>query len=131
VSRALRRLIRQMFPDGRCAKAVAFRRDYRMLDKQLGPFDEAMLPHAAGVVIFQHAFQDATREVQRMQEARAHGRGRRPTAAAIERLKRRQGLSWQSFDQARRRLEELAASNPKRGSLADLLSEPGAREVEP
>jgi hypothetical protein len=38
-------------------------------------------------------------------------------------LKRRQGLSWQTYDQALRRLEELAAARPQRNSLADLLRE--------
>ena len=63
--------------------------------------------YAAGAAVLWVEFQKATRALKTAEETRAKGKGRRPNAAALERLKRRQGLSWQSYDQAIRRLEEL------------------------
>jgi len=128
VSGALQRLVRRMFLDGRAPVAVAFRREFRALEQRLGPFDDVTAQHAAGVVTFALEFQSNTADLQRLQEARARGRGRRPTAAAVERMRRRQGLSWGSYESALRRLEELAPHRRGDGpDLHDLLNagEPG------
>ena len=118
---ALLTVMRYLFPDCRSAEASRFRREFRAVEKRLGPFDAVALHYAAGTVVFGIEFQTATAAVQRAQDARTNGKGRRPTAAAVERLKRRQGLSWQSYDSAMRRLEELTRTN-KRGGLASYLA---------
>lgn len=123
VTPALRRLMRRMFPDRRASVCVAFRRDFAQLEQRLGPFDDVLVQYAAGVVMFALEFQTASADVQRAQAARTLGKGRRPTAGAIERLKRRQGLSWTSYTQSLHQLEELAKkSNRRRGARSFLSS---------
>ena len=106
-------LMRHLFPDCRSAEAAHFRRECQALEKRLGPFDDVTLQYAVGVVTFSLAFQSDSKARQRAELARTLGKGRRPTVAAIERLKRREGLSWGSYDQAMKRLEELAKA-PRR-----------------
>jgi hypothetical protein len=53
--------------------------------------------------------------LERAQRERETGKGRRPSAAAIRALEKRQGLSWQSYDSALKRLQELA---PPKGPRA-------------
>ena len=121
----LQRFIRATFGDGRRKDALAFVRDYNQLEKRLGAFEDGVvIQFACGVVMFQHEFQTAAALVRRTQDARSTGRGRRPSAREIERAKRRMGLSWQSYDSALRRLEELAKEAPRRGvrSLAERMA---------
>lgn len=113
---ALRVLMRRMFSDCRSTEAYAFRRELRAIEKRLGPFDDVTLQYAAGVAVFGLDFQAVSAAVRQAQGKRARGKGRRPAAAAVERLKRRQGLSWQTYDSAMRRLEELVRTPPLRRS---------------
>ena len=60
-------------------------------------------------------FTEASQELAHVETKRRHGRGRRPNVAAIEKLRRRQGIAFQSWDAALKRLEELAESGRGRG----------------
>ena|SRR5690349_6451164 len=116
---SVQRFVRATFGDGRRRDALAFVRDYHALERRNGPFDDDVLAQQAiGVVMFHHEFQASAGGLRRAQEQRTQGKGRRPSPREIERLKRRMGLSWQTYDAALRRLEDLAAARKPR-SFAD------------
>jgi len=94
---------------------------YRALRQRFGPFDEITRQYVGGVAVLWVQFREVMVAVKVAQEARANGKERRPSASAVERLRRRQGLAWGSYDQAVRRLEELSAkSNGSGDPLANV-----------
>lgn len=115
MSRARRRLVKRLYGDGHTADARAFCRGWAALEQRLGVALEPFLTETAAAVEFGLQWQDVTGELRQAQEARQRGKGRRPTASRIASLRKRQGLSWQSYDQAVRRLEELVAPKRRRG----------------
>lgn len=91
---------------------------YRALQETHGPFTALLRQYAGSAAAWWAQFVMDTRAVKQAEDARLHGKGRRPGAAAIARLKKRQGLSWQSYEQAARRLEEMASARRRpRGPL--------------
>jgi hypothetical protein len=92
------------------AAGRAFRAAYDALVVDLGPFRsrlarmEASRTAAAWVNL-----QVATSALTALRRQREQGRGRRPSAQAVERAARRQGLADQTYSQALDRLRELAA----------------------
>jgi hypothetical protein len=125
MSRALRSGAPRMFGRHEGAAGRWYHAQYQALVERFGPFDAITRSYAAGAAVLWVEFQKATRGLKAAEEARRDGKGRRPNAAAVERLKRRQGLSWQSYDQAVRRLEELAVPRQTR-PMAALANEPEA-----
>jgi hypothetical protein len=97
-----------------------YQEHYRALLQRFGPFDALVRSYAAGAAVLWVEFQKATRALKTAEETRMKGKGRRPNAGAVERLKRRQGLSWQSYDQSIRRLEELTSG--RRSAPGDPLA---------
>jgi hypothetical protein len=119
--------MRRLFADCRSGEACQFRREYRALEKRHGgAFDESVVPYAVAAIELHGQFLRASRLLRTAEAQRMNGKGRRPSAAAVERLRRRQGLSLGSWDQAMRRLEELAASAKPR-SFAEAARAAGAR----
>jgi hypothetical protein len=62
------------------------------------------------------SFAQATMELAELEGKRRVGRGRRPSVQAIERLRKRQGVAFQSYDAALTRLEALADRRNGHGS---------------
>ncbi len=105
--------------DGRDGRV--YRRAYDALEAEFGPFSSQLQRNEAGRVAA--AWLNLELSTQALAEARRvreRGRGRRPSAQAIERLARRQGLADQSYAQAVVHLRELAQRN---GHGADPLRE--------
>jgi len=119
MSRALRSGAPRLLGNHGGAAGKWFDTHYRALLARLGPFDAMTRDYAGAAAALWVQFREATAAVKAAQEARANGKGRRPSTAAVERLRRRQGLSWQSYDQAVKRLEELSA---RRAAPADALA---------
>lgn len=115
-------LLRPIFGDCRSSDACRFRRDVEGLHERYGPFDDVMLRQAVAAVMLWRRLEQATVAVQGDEQARRVGKGRRPSVRQIERHAKRQGLSQQAHERAVERLEELAASRPRRNSLAALLA---------
>jgi hypothetical protein len=84
---------------------------FKALKTRLGPFDGISLQYAGATAVLWVTFKHDTRALEEAQRQRAKGKGRRPSASAIARLEKRQGLAWQSYDSALRRLEELTRKN--------------------
>lgn len=114
-----------MFASHSGKRGRLYQAQFAALRERYGPFDAVARCNAAAAAVLWVEFQTATAAVQAAEDVRARGKGRRPSAAGIEKLKRRQGLSWGSYQQAERRLEELAARrNDHRGpSLADVMAD--------
>lgn len=121
MARALRSGARRVLGNHGGARGKSFDAHYRALRARLGPFDGVTRDYASATAAAFVAYLDAEVAVTRATRLRDGGRGRRPSVQALERLRRRQGLSWGTFDGALRRLEELAASRP-RPTLAHYLS---------
>ena len=85
---------------------------FQALSHRLGPFKEsAVREYAGAVAVAWVGWREATEALTEAQRLRRDGKGRRPSTAQLARLQRRQGLQWQTYDQALRRLEELARGN--------------------
>lgn len=84
---------------------------YRALVRQLGPFDDVTRTYAGAVAALFVTFRRDTEALTDAERARRDGKGRRPGVQTIARLKKRQGLSWASYDAALRRLEVLAGQS--------------------
>lgn len=95
-------------------KGHIVRAHYRALEQRLGPFDELARQYAATVATLYFEFTDDTNRLEEATGARDNGKGRRPSAAAIARLKKRAALTWGSYDSALQRLESLCAQQRKR-----------------
>ena len=103
--------------DGR--EGAAYHRAYVALQADLGPFSPLSRLEAGRVAVAWVQLEATTRALVDAQRLRRLGRGRRPSAAAVERLARRQGLADNSYAQALERLRQLTST--KRRSLASLV----------
>jgi transposase InsO family protein len=77
----------------------------------LGAIRRAYPGYAQAVTAMWWSFAPATMELAELEAERRPGRGRRPSVQASERLRKRQGVAFQSYDAALARLDELAAGN--------------------
>jgi hypothetical protein len=113
------------------ADGKAYRRCYDALDEEYGPLSPLGRLEAGRVAALYVQLQATTRTLAEAQRKRLTGRGRRPSAQAIERLSRRQGLVDGSYSQALEKLRALAAGRNGHQALASALAElhgpPGAR----
>lgn len=100
-----------------------YSQQFAALLARFGPFDAMTAAYAASVSALFVTFKADSAALNLALEARRHGKGRRPNATAIARLEKRQGLAWQSYDSALRRLEELAPNRNGHGgpTLADVM----------
>jgi hypothetical protein len=98
----------------------ATRAHWRSLKAKYGPFDGPTRAYAEAVTAMWWSFTQATMDLAELEAKRRQGRGRRPSVQAIERLRKRQGVAFQSYDAALRRLEELAATRKTPG-LAEVI----------
>lgn len=99
---------------------------FAALAQRFGPFDQLTEAYAAGAAAFYTTFRQDTQTLHQAQEARQKGHGRRPSATAIARLEKRQGLSWQSYNNALTRLEAMVTKSGRRvrpgvPSLAEVM----------
>lgn len=88
-----------------------FDEHYRDLARRYAPFDPMLRNYAGSLAALWVAWRESTEAVIAAQEVRQEGKGRRPSVAQIERLKRRQGLAWISYDGALKRFGELVSRN--------------------
>jgi hypothetical protein len=95
---------------------------FRALKSKFGPFDPMLRSYAGSVSALYVGWRESTEAVARGQWLRQKGKGRRPSVAQIERLKRRQGLAWISYDAALRRFQEMISRNGDSKGF-DLLAE--------
>lgn len=121
MGRALRSGAPRMLGRHNGASGRWFDAHYRALDQRFGPFDALTRLEAGKTAALWVTFRQATERLREAVQARETGRGRRPNAAAIRTLEKRQGLAQSSYDAALRRLEELCANAP-RPDLHDLLA---------
>jgi hypothetical protein len=98
----------------------ATRAHWRSLKAKYGPFDGPTRAYAEAVTAMWWSFAQATMELGELEGKRRNGRGRRPSVQAVERLRKRQGVAFQSYDAALRRLEELAGSR-KAPTIAEVI----------
>jgi hypothetical protein len=97
------------------AQGRAFDAHYRALEEQHGPFTSQLSKqYAAAAAAWWSQFQSETRSVKQAEDARMNGKGRRPSDRDIARLKKRQGLSWQSYEKAIVKIEAWAAQQPSK-----------------
>jgi hypothetical protein len=89
---------------------------------ELGPFSPLQRLEAGRVAVLWVQLRAALEAWHTAQQARESGRGRRPNAAAVEKLARRAGLSDQSYAQALAALRELVGTQRKPASIADLVA---------
>jgi hypothetical protein len=109
----LRRAVRDVCGDARSEIAGRLKRNTRALQERL-QFADSVIPFAVGVAFIGVQCEMAARVVLRTQEQREHGKGRRPSARAVERLQRRHGLLWNDYVAGLARLEDLAAASRQR-----------------
>ena len=104
------------------ARGRTFDAHFRALVLRLGPFDRLARSYASATAALWCDFTDTEHILTDAQRQRREGKGRRPSVSQIARLQKRQGLAWQSYDGALKRLEELASHNGHgpRDLLADL-----------
>ena len=133
--RALRCGARRMYPTHGGARGRSFGAHYTGLVERFGPFDAFLRTYASGVSALWVEFQTSTQLLEETERARAEGKGRRPSAARLSHLKKRQGLAWQTYDAAVRRLEELCSrrvtspvADAKARILANRIEKPGGSE---
>lgn len=79
------------------------------LKAKYGPFDSVTRSYAQAATAMWWSFAQATDELRQAEEKRRSGKGRRPSAQAVERLRKRQGVAFNTWDQALTRLEQLAS----------------------
>ena len=127
MSRALRGGAPRMLGRHDGAAGRWYHAHYRALAQQLGPFDDVTRAYAGSTAALFVTFKRDTEALVDAERARHAGKGRRPSNQAIARLKKRQGLSWGSYDAALRRLQEMAASRPRTTRFADAARAEGSR----
>lgn len=121
--RGLRHGTPRLYVDHRTSNAIIWRRHFLALRKRFGIVEKIALDFAAGTAAAYASWHAVTAELGATEQRRAIGKGRRPSGQAIERLRRRQGLEWNKYESALRRLEELTAANRKPRTLADELGQ--------
>jgi hypothetical protein len=115
------------FPDHRVSEARAFSAHLRDLHGHYGPLEGLAADYAELVAFLRVNLAGSMARLAEAQQKRETGTGRRPSVYDIGRLLKRVGLEFGSYDQALRRLEELA--QPRRATQpADLIHELRARD---
>ena len=127
--RVLKSGARRVLADHSGADGRAFDAHYKALVARLGPFDEVCRAYASGVAACWIEWQRSTRDLDRARHNRETGTGRRPNQGAIQRLQKRQGLAWQSYDSALHRLAELAST--QRAPADDLARHLASQHARP
>ena len=112
MSRALRSGAVRIFRHHQGQRGWAFDQHFKALAKRFGPFDEFTRHYASSVAALFIEFRSASEALQDAQRQRQVGKGRRPNQLAINRLQKRAGLCWQSYDAALQRLEDLCHQKP-------------------
>lgn len=104
------------------AQGRAYRRAWDALALELGPFDRPLLRLEAGRVAAAWVnVEIATATLAEARRRRDAGRGRRPSAQAVERMARRQGLADGSYIAALDKLRDMTARNGHPKDLASRL----------
>jgi hypothetical protein len=124
VSRRLRSGVRRVFKDHRSVLAVQYRREFKSLVEGLGIADgDAMLraeaEHAAMLAV---RARQAAADWAAVAEQRARGRGRRPSASAVERAARRAALDDATHREGVDRLRALAGERKPPLDLARAIA---------
>ena len=104
------------------AQGFTFRRAFDALSEELGPFSKLQALEASRVAVAWANFQAASRALAAARHARMHGKGRRPSGQAIEKLARRQGLANGDYSQALAALRELVGTRRTPAPIADLVA---------
>jgi len=98
---------------------VRYREHFIALEEAYGPFHSELARQAAADAAQAFCIKLATaRAWEQAQQAREHGKGRRPNARQIINLSKRVALDTSTYDQAVRRLQELLARTPHHDALA-------------
>ena len=95
------------------------RAHYRRLLDRFGPLVGIARDYAVAETEMWFVFALVSEELAAAQAKRANCRGRRPSVQAVERLRKRQGVAFESWNTALGRLDELARQDRKPRSLAD------------
>lgn len=106
-----RRGLQRFYPDGRRVVAESHDRYVGQLAAHYGPMDALAADYAELVAFLRVSLAESMRRYASASSRREHGRGRRPALDQVNRLLKRVGLDFGSFDQALRRLEELSKRN--------------------
>jgi hypothetical protein len=117
VDARLRRTLHQLYGDGRKPIAVEFRRQYHALVSEHGAFTAATHPFAVAAVVLYLEFLKDTKAAQEAQDARQTRKGRRPSLSRVASLKKRLGLTSQSYERARAQLREAVKANRPRAQF--------------
>jgi len=107
------------------APGARYSRHFRALESRWGPFDPIAREYAAAVSALFVAFRSATETLQAAQATRERSGNRRPHPKELERLKKRQGMAFRSYDQALTRLEALSGGAKKPMNVAEVLARRG------
>ncbi len=111
----------RVYPDHRRGEARECSGHFQDLAQRFDLSDALARRLAIGASVAWASWRRVTRELHQVQAARENGRGRRPSAQAVERLRRRQALQWSSYDAALKRLGEAARGNGHgRPTLAEI-----------
>ena len=119
---ALRTPRRLLFPSYPRPIRKRLRAHYHALEAQLGPFQGRVWDLAWSETTLWWTWREVDAELAAVRSKREQKRGRRPSAWAVERLRKRQGLAWQSWTQAVALLEDAVAKR-KPASIAELVAE--------
>ena len=107
----------------RSPEGAQYRRAYKALEAEHGPFASEILRFAAGrVALAEVNLTASSRALDAARRQRAGGKGRRPSERWLERLARRVGLDDGTYQAALDRLRELAGPR-KPLSLAQELAQ--------
>jgi hypothetical protein len=118
----LRHGVPAFYRDNRTKKARRYVRHFRTLQAEFTLSSPLALTYAAAVADTWVKWEGIRIELEDLEHKRTTGRGRRPNASAIERLRRRAGLEWKAYEGALGRLASLAGkSDHKPTSGADLV----------
>lgn len=118
----LRHGVPAFYRDNRTKKARRYVRHFRALQAEFTLSSPLALTYAAAVADTWVKWEGIRIELEDLEYKRTTGRGRRPNASAIERLRRRAGLEWKAYEGALGRLASLAGkSDHKPTSGADLV----------
>jgi hypothetical protein len=106
-----KRGLRKLYPDGRSRAAELHGTYMKQLEQHYGPLDPLGADYASLVAFLRVSLAESMKRYSKASSDREHGRGRRPAVHDVNRLLKRVGLDFGSFDQALRRLEALATKN--------------------
>ena len=81
------------------------------LAQRYGPFDAFSRQYASSVAALFVEYRSATEALHDAQRQRREGKGRRPNQQMIDRLQKRAGLCWDSYDRALTKLQELSRAH--------------------